>query len=220
MATKKCRVAVAALTITILATAVTGRAAAPGAGEVLAGLQAWLDGTRDLECRFEQTLLSGAFGVGVRERGRLYVKRPGKMRWEYTQPDPKVAILSDDATFLYLPEDHQMIRGEESWSSSPLLVLLSREGRIADVFEVEELDAAESGGPRQLRMVPREEGQGFVEVIVTVTSPGHAMAEAEVLDESGNRMHYRFRSMRRNRGVSDNLFVLEIPPGTEILGPS
>ena len=220
MRTKTYHGAIAALTITLLTATVAVSAAAPVSAEVLAGLQAWLDGTRDLECRFEQTLLSGAFGAGVREQGRLYVKRPGKMRWEYTRPDPKIAILSDGAAALYLPEDRQMIRGGDAWSSSPLLVLLSGEGRIANVFEVAEVDAAEADGPWRLRLVPREEGQGFVEVIVTVTSPAHAISEAEVLDEAGNRMHYRFRSMHRNRGVSEDRFVLETPPGTEILGPS
>lgn len=219
MRTKTCRGAIVALTITLLMATVAVSAAAPGSAEVLAGLQAWLDGTRDLECRFEQTLLSGAFGAGVREQGRLYVKRPGKMRWEYTRPDTKIAILSDGASALYLPEDRQMIRGDEAWSSSPVLVLLSGEGRIADVFEVAELDDVEPDGPWRLRLVPREAGQGFVEVIVTVTS-AHAISEAEVLDEAGNRMHYRFRSMHRNRGVSEDRFVLETPPGTEILGPS
>jgi outer membrane lipoprotein carrier protein len=219
MVTNGRRVLVAALTVTILASAVSG-GAAPGSTRVLAGLQAWLDGTRDLECRFEQTLQSGALGAGVREIGRLWVKRPGRMRWEYTRPDPKVAVLNGDTAALYLPEDRQIIRGDEAWSSSPLLVLRSGEGRVADVFEVEELDAAEADGPWRLRLTPREEGQGFVEVTVTVTSPAYAIAEAEVLDEAGNRMHYRFRSVRRNRGVGDDRFVLEPPPGTEILGPS
>lgn len=212
---------VAVLTITILCAATTGAGAVPDSAELLSRLQAWLDGTRDLECRFEQTLLSGAFGAGVREVGRLYVKRPGKMRWEYTRPDPKVAVLNDDTAALYLPEDRQLIRGDDAWSASPLLVLLSGEGRVADVFDVEPAsNGPESGKPGRLRLVPRQEGQGFVEVIVTLAEPDFSIAEAEVLDEAGNRMHYLFRSVRRNRGVSDDRFVLDPPAGTEILGPS
>jgi outer membrane lipoprotein carrier protein len=215
------RAALAALAIAILCAAASLEAVAKDPDEVLARLQTWLDGTRDLECRFEQTLLSGAFGAGVREVGRLYVKRPGKMRWEYTKPDPKVAVLNDDTAALYLPEDRQLIRGDEAWSSSPLLVLLSGEGRVDEVFEVEPWsDDPESGKAHRLRLIPRQEGQGFVEVIVTVAEPDFSIAEAEVLDEAGNRMHYRFRSVRRNRGVRDDRFVLDPPEGTEILGSS
>jgi outer membrane lipoprotein carrier protein len=221
MATRTARTAMAAVTILILSASASASAPAsadaPAPTEVLGGLQAWLDGTRDLECRFEQTLVSGAFGAGVRELGRLYVKRPGKMRWEYTRPDAKVAVLNDSAAFLYLPDDHQMIRGDETWSSSPLLVLLSGEGRVDDVFEVDGVGRADDEGAWNLRLVPRDADQGFEEVTVTLASPEYAISEAEVLDEAGNRMHYRFRSVRRNRGVDDDRFVLEPPPGTEII---
>jgi outer membrane lipoprotein carrier protein len=190
--------------------------------EVLAGLQRWLDGTRDLECRFEQTLVSGALGSGIREMGRLYLKRPGKMRWEYTRPDPKVAILNDGVALLYLPEDRQLIRGDDDWSSSPLLLLLGGAGRLGELFRAE-LVAAPAGsgaGTHRLRLVPRDRGQSFEEVIVTVAASDFAIAEAEVLDDAGNRMHYRFRSAKRNRGIDDDRFVLDPPPNTEILGPS
>lgn len=218
MMTVSRRETLAVLTVALLCAVTTVPAASPDSNEALARLQAWLDGTRDLQCRFEQTLLSGAFGAGVREVGRLYLKRPGKMRWEYTKPDPKIAILNGGDAALYLPEDRQLIRGDEAWSSSPLLVLLSGEGRVADLFEYEAL--VESGEPVRLRLIPKQEGQGFVEVIVTVDVSDSAITEAEVLDEAGNRMRYLFRSMRRNRGVSDDRFVLDPPAGTEILGPS
>jgi outer membrane lipoprotein carrier protein len=218
MTTSVRRGTLAALTIAILCAATGVQTASPDSTEALTRLQAWLDGTRDLQCRFEQTLLSGAFGAGVREVGRLYLKRPGKMRWEYTRPDPKVAVLNGGDAALYLPEDRQLIRGDEAWSSSPLLVLLSGEGRVADLFEFEAL--VDSGKPVRLRLIPRQEGQGFVEVLVTLDVSDYAITEAEVLDEAGNRMHYLFRSVRRNRGVSDDRFVLDPPAGTEILGPS
>jgi outer membrane lipoprotein carrier protein len=189
---------------------------------LLHGLQTWLDGTRDLECRFEQTLVSGAFGAGIRELGHLYLKRPGKMRWEYTRPDPKVAILSDGAASLYLPEDRQLIRGDDAWNSTPLLLLLSGQGRLADVFEAESSPAADPRGQSgyRLRLVPRERHQGFEEVTVTLAPPEFSISEAEVLDDAGNRMLYQFRSLKRNQGISDERFILEPPPGTEVIGPS
>lgn len=202
--------------------AATPAAAGPEPAVALDGLQGWLDGTRDLECRFEQTLVSGTFGAGIRELGRLYLKRPGKMRWEYTRPDPKVAILSDGVASLYLPEDRQLIRGDAAWNSSPLLLLLGGQGRLADVFEVDPSPAVDPGGQGtyRLRLTPRDRDQGFEEVTVTLAAPEFSISEAEVLDDAGNRMLYQFRSLRRNQGISDERFILQPPPGTEILGPS
>ena len=188
---------------------------------VLEGLQRWLDGTRDLECRFEQTLVSGALGSGIRELGRLYLKRPGKLRWEYTRPEPKVAILRDGVALLYLPEDRQLIRGDATWSSSPLLLLLGGEGRLEDVFRAEIVDAppeSTRNGAYRMRLVPLDRDQGFEEVTVTLVAPEFSIVAAEVLDEAGNRLRYEFRSPRRNRGMDDERFALDPPPGTEIVG--
>ena len=43
--------------------------------KVVAGLQAWLDGTSTLDMRFRQSLVSGALGTTATERGRLYLER-------------------------------------------------------------------------------------------------------------------------------------------------
>ena len=42
---------------------------------VVAGLQAWLDGTSTLDARFRQSLVSRAFGTTASETGRLYLRR-------------------------------------------------------------------------------------------------------------------------------------------------
>jgi outer membrane lipoprotein carrier protein len=189
---------------------------------VLAGLQEWLEGTRELECRFEQTLVSGAFGAGLRESGRLYLKRPGRIRWEYTKPEEKLAIVRGGEALLYLPEDEQLIRGGEEWSQSLLAELLGGERELDELFEATLVATPEHGGngDYRLRLVPRGRGEGFQEVTLDLRPPTFSIDRAEVLDEAGNRMRYRFRSHRRNRGVADELFVFVPPPGTEILDPS
>ena len=89
--------------VLMLAIASTLHAApAPGSdlntAQVVAGLQAWLDGTRDLEGRFEQRIVSGAFGAGSTEKGKLALLRPGRMRWDYESPEKKVALVNGEAT--------------------------------------------------------------------------------------------------------------------------
>ena len=68
----------------------------------LAALQRWLDGTKDLQARFEQSLLSSALGAGPSESGRIYLRRPGRMRWEYTDPEAKIAVRAILANLLTL----------------------------------------------------------------------------------------------------------------------
>ena len=76
----------------------------PGAEKatVLAGLQAWLDGTSTLDMRFRQSLVSSALGTTANESGRMYLECPGKLRWDYLDPEKKVALLLGERTALYL----------------------------------------------------------------------------------------------------------------------
>lgn len=192
------------------------------APQLLERVQQWLDGTRDLEARFTQTLLSGALGSGLEESGRLYVLRPGKMRWDYLEPERKVALVEGQKTRLYVEEDRQLFEGRLDEQGGLLPALLTGEDRLAALFRATlapSIPAAPEGVYR-LKLVPTSEAQSFEEAVLTVRAPQFAIEVAEVLDRAGNRMLYRFSGTKRNRGLPTKGFRFEPPPGTEILtGP-
>jgi outer membrane lipoprotein carrier protein len=201
----------------------TGRAAPatePNGARVVAGLQRWLDETRDLEAEFEQILRSGALGSGLRESGRLWVVRPGKMRWDYREPENKVAIVDGDRTWLWIEEDDQLILGRLDGEGDLLSNLLAGEGRIAELFEVAPAVEAEKAeeGVHRVRLVPRRGGEALEEIVLVVRPPEFSIVAAEVLDAAGNRIEYRFSRFRRNRGIPARRFEFEAPPGAEVLG--
>jgi len=187
---------------------------------VVGRLQAWLDATKELEGRFEQTLASGALGTGLEEAGRFYLHRPGRMRWDYLEPERKVALIEGQTTRLYLEEDAQLWEGRLE-DGGLLAALLAGGEPVEAAFEAELL-----AGPRQsgdgtyrLQLVPRTQADGFRHVTLTLREPEFAIQEAEVLDGAGNRMLYRFSRLRRNGGLPEGAFRFEPPPGTEVLRP-
>ncbi len=190
------------------------------AGAVVERVQEWLDGTRDMEARFEQTMTSGALGTGVEESGRMYLQRPGRMRWDYLEPEKKVALIHGDSTRLYLEEEHQLWEGRLQ-SGSLLAMLLADARPIDTLFEAELLDTPGRGekGAYRLQLVPRADPESFREVVLTLRPPRFAIDAVEVLDAAGNRMLYRFFDLRRNGGLSSSVFHFEPPPGTEIVRP-
>jgi hypothetical protein len=73
-----------AVLLAIAATVAGPRADAPrDAAAAVAGLQSWLDGTRNLSGRFRQELVSGALGGGVLESGRFWLVLIGRFLWFY-----------------------------------------------------------------------------------------------------------------------------------------
>lgn len=195
----------------LLLASIPAAAAEPTAA--LASVEAWLSGTRTLEGRFEQTLVSGALGTGLSESGRLWIERPGRMRWDYERPERKVAVVLGERTALYLEEERQWIRGTLGEEAGLLPALLAGREPLSALFET-----SGDGGGSRIRLKPRKEDAGALEEIVLHVAPGTGAIEgAEVLDAAGNRTAYRFTGWKRNRKLPDGIFAFEPPPGTEFV---
>lgn len=194
-------------------------ASGPAAAELLDGIQQWLDGTQDLEGRFRQTLASGAMGAGLEESGKVFIARPGKMRWEYLAPERKVALLDGNRTWLYMEDEEQLTLGRLDPEGELLPALFAGHRRLADVF-VAEVPADREGGRGEwlLRLRPLASEDGLEEVLLTLSREDFRIRAAEVLDAAGNRMVYRFGDFRRNVGLPDALFRLTPPAGTLVVG--
>jgi outer membrane lipoprotein carrier protein len=186
---------------------------------VIAGLQSWLDGTSTLEMRFQQSLVSGALGTTASESGRMYLERPGKLRWDYLDPEKKIALLLGDRTALYLEEERLMSRGRLTGEQGLFPRLLAGRDRLDALFAATLVATPSTGGHGlyRIRLVPKGEQGALTEVTLTLRPPAYSIEGAELLDETGNRTSYTFSNVRRNRGLPDGLFAFEPPPGTEVV---
>ena len=202
---------------TTLAVGLVGASLAVAGGAV-EGLERWLSTTSDLECRFDQRLISSALGADARESGVLYVARPGKLRWDYLDPERKTVLVDGDRTVLYVREDEQWIRGRLSEEQGILPELLAGRRPLGDLFVATEVASGGERGRARVRLVPRRAPEGLEEILLTVTEGDHAIERAEVRDGAGNRVEYRFSRLKRNRGLDEGLFALDPPPGVEVLG--
>jgi len=214
----------ARFTIVLLAVLALAPVARPAreldAAAVLERIQAWLDGTRDLSGRFVQELESGALGAGLVESGRLYVLRPGRMRWDYEDPERKLALVNGQRTTLYLEEDGEVMLGRLDEDGGLLPTLLAGEGQLADLFSAALVATPRKGGDGayRIQLEPRVVTDAVEQVVLTVRGPRFAIEQAEVLDSLGNKMVYGFVDLRRNSGVAPALFEFEPPPGARVSG--
>lgn len=188
------------------------------AGAVLARLQDWLDATRTLDCRFEQRFVSESLGSVARETGRLRLERPGRMRWDYDEPDPKVAVVRGDRTLLYLPEERQLVVGKLSDVEGMLPGLLAGQRPLRELFHASLVEAAGQGrgSAWKLRLEPRQPSEGVRAVLLTLHPRDHGIVAVEVVDSSGGRTEYVFRRIQRNRPVDARVFEFVPPEGTTV----
>ena len=171
--------------------------------------------TSDLVARFTQSYRSGMLGREVTESGTVAIKRPGRMRWEYEQPEPKLFVSDGRRFYFYVPAEKQVIVSDEDEQRSLAARLLSGRGGIGDEFSVS-LDTPREEGVLRLKLVPRRE-QPDVERAWVELEPSGRVREIELDDVQGNRTRFRFEGLRENTGLKDELFRFEVPKGVEVI---
>ena len=199
------------------------------AKEVVARIQKFYESTTDLHARFEQEVASG-LGVRKKASGEVWLKKPGRMRWEYQKPEKKLMVADGTALWVYEPDDEQAFRQNLSSSSLPSSVtFLWGAGRLGDEFEVtiERRGDQAPGGPEALgvtgdvvlKLVPKQPTAQYRHLFFVVDGQSFVVKETVVFDQQGGKNHMRFRELRLNQGVGDDKFRFTPPPGTNVIRP-
>jgi outer membrane lipoprotein carrier protein len=171
--------------------------------------------TSDIVARFTQSYRSGMLGREVVERGLVSIKRPGRMRWEYKDPESKLFVSDGKTFYFYVPEDKQVIVSEQDEQRSLAARLLSGRGGLASEF-TPSLEEPPEEGVLRLKLVPRREQQEVERAFVDV-EPSGRIRSILLEDLQGNRTRFRFEGVRENTGVKDDAFRFEVPKGVEVI---
>ena len=143
-----------------------------GGAEVLAGesvkeivekLQARYDSTSGFLADFAQEIESATLGEKVTSQGKVYFKKPGRMRWEFTSPDPQTVISDGHFLWFYQPQQKQVLKTplEQAFRSHTPISFLKGVGRIDQDFIVSLVGQTEEA--YLLHFVPREGQEGLGE---------------------------------------------------------
>jgi outer membrane lipoprotein carrier protein len=206
------------LTAVALAGTLGGPVASPAASTPAEDLARRLEqhhrAVGDLTARFVQTYRSGLIGREIVERGVVSIKQPGRMRWEYRDPEKKTFVSDGKTFYFYVPADRQVIVRDQAGDRGVTALLLSGRGNLLEQFEV----GTEPGPPglARLRLVPRKPDPEVQKVFVDVddTARIHAI---HLYDAQGNLSRFDFTDIRENVGLNDRLFRFEIPRGVEVI---
>jgi outer membrane lipoprotein carrier protein len=209
--------------VPLLSLALLLAAPAPAAprspGEIAARLQAGCRQVDTLDAEFVQVLRSLSFGKPQEEHGRLRLRRPARMRWDYISPERKLAVVDGERSWLYVPDENQVIVGnlDEVKRGGAAGLLLTGEIDLARDFRIEAGAAAPAAGQGSIALVPRVAGEEFSRLEVLVDLKTGLPVRIEVHTALGEVMEYRFSRVRTGMPLAEALFHFEPPPGVEIL---
>ena len=194
--------------------------------EVLNEIQNRYEKTNDIEANFIQEY----FGKGMRQpnrgEGKVYFKKKGMMRWDYTVPNQK--LISDGRhLWHYQPDEKQVLISDVSsvLKEKTPLAFLAGEGNLSRDFKLVNLNESVSQKEDNyvVELAPREPIATLSKLTLTVDKKTHIVLQVDVHDALGNVTRTRFINIKTNEGLSISLFQFASPPGTEVIkmqGPS
>lgn len=187
---------------------------------VVRDVQLRLEEIRDLRARFVQRREMPG-GRVIEQSGRLFVRTPGRMRWEYVEPEPRLFVATGDALYWYVPADEQVqvMEPEALQASRTPILFLSGEGDLLEEFEVYpgRWDEPLRPGNVQVQLYPRRETADFESLILEIR-PETALVERLVkVEYLGSPIEYRFEDIEVDVGLSPELFEFTIPPGADLV---
>lgn len=189
------------------------------AAEVMEGVQRFYQTTADFKASFKQTYLFKAYGRTQVSSGRVFFKKPGKMRWDYTAPVPKLFVSDGQMLWVYEPQESQAFRRSLRSSQLPVaLTFMSGQGRLADEF-VPKLLTPPSPQVYLLELVPKKSAGDYQSLQLEIDRTTFAVVASTVVDPVGNtnRVEFDPKTFETNKGLPDKGFDFAPPAGVRVL---
>ena len=205
------------------------------ARDVAALVQSFYDQSRVFEADFQQQQFTKVHNTTERASGHVVFEKPGRMRWDYAEPNGQVFVSDGSRLVIYQPPEEGESRGqviEQSMNEHQLpqaFSFLTGTGRLDEDFTFRLLDAARHGFRAEngyvLELRPREATPHydrihfFVRVVEQRGRSAGVIQRVLILDDQGNRNRFDFTDMSFPRDVPDSRFRYQPPANARRVRP-
>lgn len=190
----------------------------PPAAEIAAALQRRYDGVKAFSADFTQTYEGGLLRRKAVESGRVFIEKPGRMRWEYERPQKKLFVSDGKTLYTYFPDDKQVLRAAmpaHDQATSAVMFLLGK-GDVSRDFTVR---YAKDGAPDAyvLRLEPRSRQAEYEWLQVAADRDTLQIRSLTAADAQGGTSTFTFSKFKENPRLGGKLFEFTVPRGAEVI---
>jgi outer membrane lipoprotein carrier protein len=203
---------------------ITSRGAVASAAELAEALQRRYATVQDFSADFVQAYQGGVLKKQIAERGHVLIKKPGKMRWEYTAPEQKLFVSDGAKMYSYVPMDKQVIVStvaKDDQATTPTLFLAGK-GNLTRDFNVSlvDLPAGLPAGSQALKLVPKAPQREYDWVVLAVDPQRLEIRGLSSVDAQGGISTLSFTNLKENVGLTDKEFGFKMPRGVDVITDS
>jgi outer membrane lipoprotein carrier protein len=185
--------------------------------EVIRGLESAYGRLNDLKASFDQTSFNKSLNSSIPAEGTVYLKRGGKLRWEYSEPTRQEIVSDGKTLWVYTPSLNQVNTGPAPEAlAGPAGSFLAGLGRLREHFGVRFLNPArptDAEGLVVLDLTPKQPLPTLNRLILSFDPGKWEVRKAVVYDQFENTVTMKFTKVEVNSGLADRLFTFVPPKG-------
>jgi len=193
--------------------------------EVVKHLQARYEKTKDMQADFSQKTKIEGFERPVMSSGKVYIKKPGRLRWDYVDPATEQIYVNQDDVKVYVPEHKQVLVGKltQMAASKAPLELLQGAAKLEESFEIEPTTGKDRGvgSTPLITLIPKakeqESTQNLQKIIVEVFPKTYFIRTVSLYEISGNVAVFEFSNLKPNVGLGSEVFDFKTPSDVEVV---
>lgn len=149
--------------------------------------------------------------------GRLTMVYPGKMRWEYLQPEQQLIIANNTQLWVYRPADNQVMTGDPRsfFSIGKGASFLSDITTLRKNFKASFPDSAMSGDYR-LKLTPLTQHPDIAEILLTITRADFNIYQISTINHYGDTTDIELFDIKFTVPDESN-FKFTVPSGVDVV---
>ena len=165
---------------------------------------------------FEQIYTYSVYQRTQTSKGRLFIKKPGKMRWDYSSPETKVFVSNGDVLWVYEPSKAQAYKRPLKDAELPIAIrFLMGEGNLLDEFSAKLGTVTDTTITAIL--TPKQTKTQYKELRLVVNRKDFMVVETLITDPVNNTNRVRFSALKTNESLPDRGFEFTPPKGVKVV---
>ncbi len=170
------------------------------------------------KAEFAQESTLKAMDISDFANGKIFVRYPGMMRWEYEKPDKQIIITDAKKLWIYRPDDNQVMTGSAPafFSDGKGASFLSDIKLVRQKFKIS-LEPSKDNFFYELKLQPIEKTLDVNDIRLSVTKKTFTVIRIITYNSYGDENRIELINHRFNADLDDKLFSFDIPPGVDVL---
>ena len=182
---------------------------------LLKGVETHYNKAKTLEVQFNEAY-TGVGGPRQSESGKLTLRKPGRMRWDYSAPAGKLFVSDGKQGFLYNPDLKRVERmplRESEDMRAPLAFLL---GKLDFSKEFRDIQMKAAGSDYVVTAGAKSAKLPYERIEMLVT-PGFTIRKLVVNGQDQSVLTFLFDQEKLNPPVDDARFQFQVPAGATVV---